>query len=86
MTQPKLTLYIGTTCTYCAKVMNYLRENPLEIEIKDAWADESVKEELLAMTDGRTQVPCLKIDDGYMYESLDIIETLKEIRKKIQKN
>jgi|TARA_Y100000031_G_C8219663_1_gene385225 glutaredoxin 2 len=37
-----------------------------------------IKKELLELA-GFPQVPCLKIDDNYMHESLDIIEKLKNI-------
>lgn len=76
MTNPKLTLYIGTTCSFCARVTDYLRSNPLEIEIKDIWTDEAANQELLKLT-GRSTVPCLRMGDNYMHESLDIIEKLK---------
>jgi glutaredoxin len=76
----KYTLYIGGSCPYCARVTDYLKQNPLEIEIKDVWADDAAHQELVALT-GRTQVPCLKIGKEYMHESLDIIEKLKEIHE-----
>jgi len=81
MAQPQLTLYIGGSCPYCARVTDYLQKNPMKIEIKDVWSDESANKELLALTGGRTQVPCLKINDSFMHESLDIIEKLKEIQQ-----
>lgn len=80
MTFPKLILYIGSTCPYCARVTDFLRQNPMDIEIKDVWSDEAANQEMLALT-GRSQVPCLRIGNSYMHESLDIIEKLKEIRK-----
>lgn len=79
MTYPTLTLYIGSSCRFCARVLDYLKENPLPITIKDVWSDEAALEELNALA-GKTQVPCLKINDAYMHESLDIIEKLKEIK------
>lgn len=79
-TKPKLILYIGTGCRFCKRVTDYLEQHPLQIEIKDAWADEAVNQEMVALT-GSSQVPCLKIDDTYMHESLDIIEKLAELQK-----
>ncbi len=77
---PKLTLYIGSTCHFCGRVTDYLRQHPMDIEIKDVWQDEKANQELLALTGGKTQVPCLRIDNTYMHESLDIIEKLKSFQ------
>jgi len=52
----------------------------MDVEIKDAWANEAINQEMVALT-GSTQVPCLKIDNAYMHESLDIIDKLTEIQK-----
>lgn len=78
MTHNKLILYIGGSCPYCAKVIAYLQHSTLEVEIKDVWANDIANQEMLALTD-RTQVPCLRIGDSIMHESLDIIEKLKEL-------
>ena len=80
MSSPKLTLYVGGSCRFCAKVLDYLKEHPLEIEIKDVWADQDANQEMLALT-ARTQVPCLRMGDEFMHESLDIIEKLKTLQK-----
>lgn len=79
-TKPKLTLYIGKGCRFCQRVTDFLAANPMEIEIKDAWLDEAVNQEMLALT-GSSQVPCLKIDETYMHESLDIIQKLTELQQ-----
>lgn len=81
MSLPKLVLYVGGGCPYCKRVTDYLEQNPLPIEIKDVWADDNALAELKSLA-GRTQVPCLKIDDTYMHESLDIIEKLKILSQK----
>ena len=74
----KLKLYIRETCPFCMKVLDYMDENNIEdIELIDISKDEMAKKEL-EEKGGKNQVPCLKIDDRYMYESLDIIEYLKE--------
>ncbi len=75
----QLTLYIGDTCPFCARVMEYLRQNPMQITIKDVWHDKTALAELIAMT-GRSKVPCLKMDESFMHESLDIIEKLKTLK------
>lgn len=79
-TMPKLILYIGKGCHFCKRVTDYLEKNPLPVEIKDAWADEAVNQEMIALT-GSSQVPCLKIDERFMHESLDIIDKLTDLRK-----
>ncbi len=78
MTTSKLTLYIGDTCRFCARVMDFIHQNPMEITIKDVWHDKTALAELVALT-GRSQVPCLRMDDAFMHESLDIIEKLKSL-------
>lgn len=78
--KPKLTLYIGSTCLFCARVTDFLKTHPVAIEIKDVWSNETAKAEMLALTGGKTQVPCLRIDNAYMFESLDIIEKLKHFK------
>lgn len=79
-TQPKLTLYIGKGCRFCQRVTDFLTQHPMDIEIKDAWSDNHINQEMLALT-GSSQVPCLKIDNDFMHESLDIIAKLTELQK-----
>lgn len=62
------------------RVLDYIKKNRLQIEIKDVWSDNTAYQEMLTLT-GRTQVPCLRIDDSFMHESLDIIEKLNQIHK-----
>lgn len=70
-----LKLYIRKTCPFCDKVLRYIKENNiLNIEIIDVSENEKELEE----KGGKNQVPCLLIDDYYLYESLDIINYLKE--------
>lgn len=80
MTIPKLTLYIGSTCPYCQRVLDYLKQNPMDITVKDVWSNDTAFEEMKSLT-GRTQVPCLRMDNAYMHESLDIIDKLKDIAR-----
>jgi glutaredoxin len=81
MATMKLILYIGDTCRYCQRVLDYLSKNPMTIEIKDVWHDDKAFQEMKALTQ-RTQVPCLRMGDNFMHESLDIIEKLKELHEK----
>lgn len=81
MSLPKLTLYVGNGCPYCKRVTDFLETHPMNIEIKEVWSNEAAAAELMALT-GKGQVPCLKMDDEYMHESLDIIEKLKVLENK----
>jgi glutathione S-transferase len=81
MANPKLTLYIGNTCRFSQRVTDFLKEHPMAVEIKDVWSDEAANQEMLQLT-GMSQVPCLRVDNTYMHESMDIIEKLKEIQAK----
>jgi glutaredoxin 2 len=76
MSHPKLVLYIGEGCPFCAKVTDYLKQHPMDIELKEVWHNPQAEAELLALS-GKKQVPCLKMDADFMHESLDIIEKLK---------
>lgn len=80
MAKPQLTLYIGGTCRFCARVTDFLKSHPMDITIKDVWTDEAANQELVKLTQGSTQVPCLRMGDEYMHESMDIIEKLKELQ------
>jgi glutaredoxin len=72
-----LTLYVKTGCPYCERVLNYFEENPLPHELRNI-QDDAVAAELIEQG-GMRQVPFL-IDSEQnvkLYESLDIIEYLK---------
>ena len=58
----------------CHKLVFYINIAVLE---KDIGLDQEAKEELLAKV-GKTQVPCLFIDDETLHESDDIITWLKD--------
>lgn len=72
-----LSLYYFPSCPYCRKVLDFIEENDLEnIELKNIRKDKSAKETLLEIG-GKSQVPCLVIDDKPLYESNDIINWLQ---------
>ncbi len=71
-----MTLYYKPTCPYCRKVLDFMYENDIEVELISI-SDEPAREELMKLEGGRTQVPCLVIDGKPMLESDDIIEFLK---------
>lgn len=74
---PKLILYIGFSCPFCQKVMLFMAENQIDITVIDVWEDEAEFKKLRSLS-GKTQVPCLQIDDDYLLESDDIIKKLRE--------
>lgn len=75
---PPMTLYVGNGCKYCVRVLDFLKEHPLPVEIKEVWDHPAAFEELKQIA-GKTQVPCLKIGDEIMHESLDIIAKFQSV-------
>jgi glutaredoxin len=69
-------LYQFRACPFCIKVTRCMRRLNLPIVLKDAKNDETVRAELLAQG-GSSKVPCLRINDTWMYESSDIIKFLE---------
>lgn len=75
----QLKLYVMSTCPYCNKVVKFLKEKNIEVEILDINKDPKNKEELIKMG-GKVQAPMLLIDEKPLYESDDIIEWFKKNR------
>ncbi|GAB6145780.1 glutaredoxin family protein [Desulfocicer niacini] len=73
----ELKLYMTSTCPYCKKVLNFMKQNNISIPLADR---DFSPENLQALLDigGKAQVPCLIIDGTALYESDDIIEWLKK--------
>lgn len=77
-----LTLYVCDTCPYCSKVTTFLQQEKLSVVTKNVEHDPLILDELLALTGGKQQVPCLKMDDThYLFESSEIIQQLRCVRK-----
>lgn len=72
-----LVLYKFDACPYCARVQREIERLGLSIEQRDTRQDRTVREDLRRRT-GRTQVPCLFIENKAMFESLDIIDWLRD--------
>lgn len=71
-----LKLYYMDYCPFCNKVINYIKESNLEIEMRNI----NIKEyydELLSIG-GLDQVPMLLVNEKPLYESDDIIKYLKD--------
>jgi glutaredoxin len=80
----RYTLYHFPSCPYCARVRDFLDETGIEMEMRNIHADPQALHDLRS-GGGSTTVPCLRIrrdgrQDEWMYESLDIIEYLREKR------
>lgn len=74
----KLELFKFDTCPYCRRVMKYIEQSGRkDIIYRDIHKDKENLQTLLKVG-GMNQVPCLFIDGKPLYESLDIIEWLKE--------
>lgn len=71
---PNLTLYYKPTCPYCLKVLAYMEEQDIAMEMRNTM-EPGVVDDLVALT-GKTQVPCLVIGGQPMLESDDIIAYL----------
>ena len=75
----KLSLYYSPWCPFCVRVVNALKRMSVKVELRDT----GDRDYLLQLKNGggKTQVPCLLIDnDGqeqWLYESGDIIAYLK---------
>ena len=71
---PDMILYYKPTCPYCLKVMAYMEEQDIAMEMRNT-LEPGVVDDLIALT-GKTQVPCLVIGNQPMLESDDIIQYL----------
>lgn len=73
-----LKLFVGNYCPYCKRVEGFIEENKIEgIEIVNIDNDREAREYLIEKG-GLRQVPCLFIGEKAMYESMDIINYLKD--------
>ena len=63
-------------CPYCTRVRNFMDQSRITIPLKDIRKDPAARDELIKIG-GKPQVPCLLIDGTALYESLDIIDWLK---------
>ena len=75
---PVFVLYKFDACPYCRRVQRKIDELRIsdKIEMRDTRTEPKWRKDLKNRT-GRTQVPCLFIDETPMFESLDIIDFLQ---------
>lgn len=72
-----LKLYTYANCPYCHRVREAFAEMGIEYEEMNAERGTPGSEELVALG-GKQQVPFLVDGDTHMYESMDIIEYVKQ--------
>jgi len=70
----ELSLYYSPTCPFCIKVLRFIQQNGIVIDLKSTM--EPVNLRTLLMVGKKNQVPCLFIDEKALYESDDIISYL----------
>ncbi len=79
-----LSLYIFRDCPFCIKVLRFLHQSNMTLDLRDAEFNELHKAELVSRG-GHYQVPCLRITSAngnkeqWLYESDDIIAYLDHI-------
>lgn len=72
----ELELYYLENCPFCIKVLDYLNDKNIDVDLIELnEVDES--REFLKENGGKVQVPCLFIDGEPLYESEDIINWFK---------
>ncbi len=72
-----LTLFYFPGCPYCKKVLNFMKDKNIEIQLKNIRKNREAARKLKEIG-GKKQVPCLFINGKPLYESDDIIVWLKE--------
>jgi glutathione S-transferase len=82
VTTESYVLYHYDGCPFCARVQRFLASRGITMPMRDILLDPAARRELVS-GGGRPTVPCLKVTrtDGsvqWLYESLDIIEYLKQ--------
>ena len=70
------TLYYKKTCPYCHKVLSFLDEHNITMDLRDI-NQPGIQNDLVRIG-GKKQVPCLVYDGKALYESDDIIAYLNE--------
>lgn len=75
-------LYYYDSCPFCQLVLRSLPNVSVEVEKRNVMKNPDFRKQLSQAT-GRTQVPCLRIqngdDDQWMFESSDIVRYLQSL-------
>jgi glutaredoxin len=75
--EKELVLYYKPTCPFCAKVLDFMEEDGIELPLRNILTDDAALKTLIEVG-GKKQVPCLFIDGKPMYESGDIVKWLRK--------
>jgi len=77
----KLSLYYSPWCPFCIRVLGVLKKMSVDVDLRDTGTREHSS--ALKKGGGKTQVPCLLIEETgqeqWLYESGDIIQFLKKL-------
>ena len=73
----QLTLYYSPSCSFCQKVLRFLKDANIKVTLKNIYEKDEYRQELITIG-GKSQVPCLFIDGKPLYESNDIIDWLSQ--------
>lgn len=76
-----LALYYRNSCPFCLYVLGCMRAHKIVLELKNT-AEEEANLQALVQGGGKSQVPCLRIEEKgkvkWLYESSDIVEYLEK--------
>lgn len=72
----ELVLYQFPQCPYCAYVLSEIRRLGISVELRNTRENDHYRKELIQKT-GKSQVPCLFINEEPMFESADIVKYLQ---------
>lgn len=64
-------LYVKEECVYCQKVLLFLKEEGIEVTLRDIKENKNLTH--LLNVGKKKQVPCLIAEDLYLYESEEIL-------------
>ena len=78
----KITLFYSPSCPFCSKVLEHIHQHAIPCTLADLSQLPAYKTELLEFG-GKAQVPCLKIDDTFLYESDSIIQWLEKNKERL---
>ena len=75
-------LYYQQACPYCQKVLDYMKENSIDLPLRDINKNIEFRSELQELG-GKMQVPCLIVDNESIFESDKIVQWLKDHKSEL---
>ena len=79
---PLTKFYFKQPCPYCQKVFDYMKENFIDLPLRDINKKLEFRSELKELG-GKMQVPCLIVDNQAIFESDKIIQWLKDHKSEL---